>query len=145
MCNLFILDPIWLSAIAAVVYAFFTGWMIWEIRKDRKLLYKPVVRADFEKGIIPYDLLFRLKNIGRGPARIVRLICYADTGVEWKLKNPLLPISLGSNESIELEFVIWVPLTRENYVSAKEATVTVEYHDILGKIYKEIILTFKFS
>jgi len=141
---LLILDPAWVAAIAAVLYAGFTLWLILEMRADRKLLYEPIVTAEYKNTTFPSSFLFGLKNAGRGPAKIVRLRCFADTGVEWKLDNPILPISLGSNESIELHFG-WVPFISENYKGFKEVTVTAEYNDILGKVYKEQILNFKMN
>ena len=130
MCNLFVLDPIWLSAIAAVVYAFFTGWMIWEIRKDRKLAYKPIVKAIYCNGTLPNTLLFNFKNVGKGPALNLK-IDYKDNGeIKWRSMKPL---AIGSGEGINITFDV----KGKDIKFGSEIFLDVEYMDIFNKTYRE--------
>ena len=139
MCNLFILDPIWLSAIAAVVYAFFTGWMIWEIRKDRKLAYKPIINEIFDdtSSYYPDKLAFKLKNVGKGPALNPKMKCVDDIGNRWKLEKEILPI--GSLETISVEFFLEKKeeMVAREVLKEKVIFIEIEYKDIFDELYSE--------
>ena len=131
MCNLFILDPIWVSTIAAVVYAFFTGWMIWEIRKDRILAYRPFIKAIYETGT-PHlgTLSFTFKNVGKGPALNLE-ISYKDSGViQWRFKK-ILAIGSGEKESVIFD------IKDKNIKPGSEIFLDVKYMDIFNKTYRE--------
>ena len=128
------MKPEWIIAIATIVYAFFTGWMIVEIRRDRKLSYKPVLQAVLKGASYPRRLLFTVKNVGKGPALSRRAKCTDNKGTDWLL-NGNIP-AIGSSESVELEFV----LKQEDYkISGEPIHLQIEYSDVFGKTYKDTI------
>jgi hypothetical protein len=136
MCNLLILDPVWVSsiaatiaAIAAVVYAYFTGKLIKEMREDRKLAYRPIIKAIYETGTLPNTLCYTFKNLGKGPALNIK-IEYKDGEIQWRSKKIL---AIGSGE----EFTESIDVKGKNIKLGSEIFLDIEYTDILGKAYKE--------
>ena len=139
MCNLFILDPVWVSAIAAVIYATFSGWIIWEMRKDRKLSWKPIVKGNLKDARFPKWLLIGVKNVGRGPALVSAIECTPDEGAAFAIKESVLPFAIGSNESLEVKF----ESPSEYEIGGEEIHLVIEYSDIFNKHYKDKILILK--
>ncbi len=56
------MGPQWIIAIATIVYAVFTGWIILEMRRDRKLMHQPFLGATLKDAEYPNWLLFSIKN-----------------------------------------------------------------------------------
>lgn len=124
--------PEWIIAIFTIVYAVFTGWIIWEMRKDRKLLHKPILDATLKDAIYPDWLLFSVKNVGKGPALNCMFICKDDGESEWRLRETGMPI--GSSESIDLKFEI---VEKDYKKLGAVIWLEVDYTDIFGKGHKQ--------
>jgi hypothetical protein len=131
MFCLYFLDPIWVSAIAAVVYALFTGLIIWEMNKDRKLAYKPMINVIFNDSSshYPNQLAFDLKNVGKGPALDLKFECKDNQGNHWQMKREILPI--GSLETV----TIIVVLKEEVKEFGTEVFLEIKYKDIFNRIH----------
>jgi len=153
MCNLFVLDPVWVSAIAAIMaalaalfYVIFTWKLILEMRKDRnevkknrELEYKPVINAIFNDASsrYPSKLAFILKNVGKGPALDLKFECKDNDGDYWELEEEILPI--GSLQITKLCFV----LKEELKGPGSEAVLKFEYKDIFkNTLYGEVSVPF---
>ena len=54
--------PTWIVAIATVFYVVLTLWIILEMRKDRKLLHKPVLEATLKAARYPQALTFSCRS-----------------------------------------------------------------------------------
>ena len=132
---MFKLDPTWVMAIAAVVYAFFTGWIIYEMRKDRKLHFKPVIKAILKNANFPRQIWFSFKNIGRGPAIINEIECKSDSELEWVHERGMLPI--GADETMDLKFEV----VEDTAKWGDKIFLTILFQDIFGKTYRETLLT----
>lgn len=144
MCNLFILDPVWVSALAAFVAAFaailyviFTRKVVKEMQKDReevkenrKLEYKPIIKAIYMTGKPPDTLLYNFKNVGKGPALNFEIRCGDKGEIEWRSKKIL---AIGSSEEISATFDIKF----KNNELRSEIFLDIEYTDIFGTVYKE--------
>ncbi|HEX9913137.1 MAG TPA: hypothetical protein VGB01_07825 [candidate division Zixibacteria bacterium] len=103
MRSLFILDPSWVAAIAAVIYAGFTLWLVIEMRRDRKLAHKPFVKAIYVTGKLPDTLLFNFKNVGKGPALNFKITSEENGEIKWRSKQIL---TIGSGEETSVPFDI---------------------------------------
>ena len=144
MCNLLVLDPIWVSAIAAaiaaiaaVLYAFFTWKLIKEMREDRKLAYRPIIKAILIGDFYPDRLKFEIKNAGKGPALNLEFNCKDSDEGRWTVEKKTLPI--GSLEKSEVIFLT----ETDSFKPGEEIFLEVEYSDILDKTYKDRLLTLK--
>ena len=128
------MQPEWIIAVATIVYAFFTGWIIFEMRRDRKLSNRPVLEAILKDASYPYWLLFRVKNVGKGPALTCRPKCADNKGTEWLFQGDILPI--GSCEFLDLRFT----LGEEDYkLSGEKILLEIEYSDVFGRTYRKTI------
>jgi hypothetical protein len=142
MCNLLILDPVWVSAIAAAiaaiataVYAFFTWKLIIEMKEDRKLSYKPIIKANLTGGLYPGRLEFELKNVGKGPAIDLKFDCRDNGEIQWKIQKEIFKIGNGERAELIFEF------GKESYRPGDKIFLDIKYNDILGNIYKDQLLT----
>jgi hypothetical protein len=126
------MPPEWITAIATLVYAVFTGWIIWEIRRDRKLAHKPILKATLSRAAYPDWLLFKVKNVGKGPALDCVFACKDTDMLEWKVKGGVLPIGCG--ESVEFKFESDRP---EKWRSGERIFLEIEYSDVFGKVDRQ--------
>jgi hypothetical protein len=129
------MKPEWIIAIATIVYAFFTGWMIVEIRRDRKSLHQPILVAQLKDANLPDWIEFTVKNIGKGPALECIAFFEGKEGTKWKLKNNIPPI--GSNEPYDMIFI--QPQCEKEPFWEEEICLAIRYKDIFKKTYKEEI------
>jgi hypothetical protein len=128
------MKPEWITAIATLVYAGFTLWIILETRKDRKLAHKPILEATLSASRFPKALTFKVKNVGKGPALTCRAKCTNNKGTDWLLNGNIPPI--GSGESVELEFL----LMQDDYkIPGEPIQLQFEYFDVFGSNYKNTI------
>lgn len=127
--------PEWIIAFATLAYAGFTGWIILEMRKDRKLLHRPILRAILKGSYYPEWLLFTIKNIGKGPA-LNCVASYKDSEeTKWQLNGDIPPI--GSNDSVDIKFEL--AYAHKNHSLGEETWLEIEYSDIFQKTYKDRI------
>jgi hypothetical protein len=127
------MKPEWLIAIATIVYAFFTGLIIWQMHKDRRSLHQPILWAQLKHADAKYpkSLVFTLKNIGKGPALECEAFCEGDKGRRWKLVENIPPIGINETQDIRFEPEQPVPWDLDNRIRLE-----VEYLDIFKKKYK---------
>ena len=128
------MGPEWIIAGATLIYAFFTGWIIFEMRKDRVLIHKPVLDARLIDARYPDWLKFEVKNVGRGPALKCMFNCKDDGALKWAITDSGFPV--GGGESLELEFQI-----EEKYDRDLGSTIWLDaaYTDIFNHKYRERI------
>lgn len=128
------MQPEWIIAIATLAYAFFTGWVILEMRRDRRALHLPilVVQLKEAEAKYPVSLVFTLKNIGKGPAPKCEAFCEGDIGIKWKLVEDIPPIGINETQDIRFEPEQIYPYDpQDNYIRLE-----VEYLDIFKKKYE---------
>ena len=130
--------PEWIIALATIVYASLTLWIILEMRRDRKLAHKPILDATLSKAAYPDLLLFEIKNVGRGPALRCVFICRDSGMLEWKTEVSLLPI--GAGEAVELKFESGRP---EKWTPGDRMFLDIEYSDIFRKAGRQRIFEAK--
>ena len=137
MCSL---DPVWVSAIAAIVaalaaavYAFFKWRLIREMQKDRVLAFKPLIKEIFwdDSSHYPEKLVFVLKNVGKGPALDLKIKCSDDRGIEWTLYKEILPI--GSLETAEV--ILLLKEGKEKEELGEKISFAFKYRDIFDNPY----------
>ncbi len=136
------MDPVWVSsiaamiaALAAVIYACFTWKLILEMKEDRKLAYRPIIKAILIGDFYFRRLRFEIKNVGKGPALNLKFDCKDSCEGRWRIEKELLPI--GSLEKTEAIFSI----ENDSFKPGENIFLDIEFLDILGKIYKERLLT----
>jgi hypothetical protein len=125
------MQPEWIIAIATCVYAFFMGWYILEMRRDRKLMHRPILRAIISDAKYPDWIGFTIKNIGKGPALNCTASCRDDNGGIWDQEGVIPPI--GINDSVQVRF----RLSDREHTLGEKTWLDLEYTDILEKIHKE--------
>jgi len=128
------MGPEWITAIATCVYAFVTGWIIFEMHKDRRALHQPILVVQLKKAEAKYpvSLVFTLKNIGKGPAPKCEAFCEGNIGIKWKLVEDIPPIGINETQDIRFEPEQIYPYDpQDNYIRLE-----VEYLDIFKKKYK---------
>jgi hypothetical protein len=126
--------PEWITAVATLVYAGFTLWIIIETRRDRKLLHKPYLEATLKNAKYPDWLLFNVKNVGKGPALNCKYICIDNGEMEWKTKEAVLPI--GSDETVEIKFDV---VERFGKKLGTLIWLEIEFIDVFNKSKKQKI------
>lgn len=124
------MKPEWITAIATFAYAVFTGWIIMEIRRDRKLLHQPILVATVKKAFYPDWLLFNLKNIDKSPAVKCVALLQDTEGIKWEVEGHIQPI--GSNDSIDIRF----ELVDKDRGLGEKTWLEIEYSDVFEKTYK---------
>jgi hypothetical protein len=127
--------PEWITALATLVYAGFTLWIILEMRRDRRSLHQPILVAQLKDANYPDWMLFTVKNIGKGPALECIAFFEGNEGTKWKLKNNIPPI--GSNETYEMTFI--QPQYEKDPFWEREICLAIRYKDIFKKTYKQKI------
>ncbi len=128
--------PTWIVAIATIVYAGCTFWLILEMRNDRKLQYKPILGYSLTGASFPNTLQFCIKNVG-GPALITNIECFSDAGTKWNVQSNILP--LGRNEVANLTFSL-----EGRSASGERINLIINYKDIFeNKFREEIVLKTK--
>lgn len=126
------MNPAWISAIAAVIYAGFTFWLILEMRKDRKLLYRPILKCSLIGASFPNTLQFCIKNVG-GPAIITDVKCLSEKGTKWNLKSDILP--LGRKEVANLTFSL-----EGRSASGELINLIINYKNVFENEFQEKVM-----
>jgi len=123
----------WIIAGATVVYAVCTLWLILEMRRDRKLAYMPFIKVTFAdaSSYYPDRVAFSLKNVGKGPALNLKIVCKDDRGNQWRLQKEIVP--LGSLETVE---VVLFKEFSDDEEFGKRFLLDFEYKDIFEKTHK---------
>ena len=126
--------PEWITAIAALLYTLFTGWIIWEMRIDRRSLHQPILVVWLKDAMYPEWLLFTLKNIGKGTVLKCEAFCEGDKGIKWKLKDKIPPIGINETQDIRFE-------PEQIYLTDFDRYIRLEvvYSDVFKKGYREEI------
>ena len=123
----------WIIAGATVVYAVCTLWLILEMRRDRKLAYMPFIKVTFAdaSSYYPDRVAFSLKNVGKGPALNLKIVCRDDRGNQWVVDKEIAPI--GRSETVEV--VLYKELGDQEQ-DGTEFFLHFEYKDIFEKTHK---------
>jgi len=130
--------------ILTAFYVIFTGWIIWEMRKDRKERSQPNVIVDFFpkriSGAYVIDLV--IKNIGNGVAKNISIsFDQKITDVHERELNKLGFIKNLSFLSPGRELSHFVDISFKYFEKGKPSSVTgkATYENIHGKKFTSII------
>lgn len=129
-----------MTAIATVCYVVFTGWIIWEMRKDRKERTRPNIIVN----LFPRDQILNLiiKNIGNMPAANI-MVSFDQKVEDFKGRNIN---ELGFVKNLKFlppngEVVHFLDMTFEYFKKDKPTIITgkIDYKDPYGKSYSSPI------
>jgi hypothetical protein len=145
MFNIYFLNPLWVStiaatiaAVAAVLYVVFTLKLILEMREDRRNAYRPIITGFLVDGDQPGETKFVLDNLGKGPALNVTIGCADGEHFDWAIKEGnMFTGYIGVSDP--LDFV--VRYENKDKQLSEDSQLIVFYDDILGNHYKEVIRT----
>ena len=126
-----------ISAIAAISYSILTMWFIFEIREDRRLGYKPVIKIIITGAKFPREMKYNIKNVGKGPALDVHLRCLCKSDkIEVEYKTDKKQINLGQNEKEDVMFFV----DEQDKYPVNNIEIFVEYKDIFNNVFNDKIV-----